>query len=76
MCPDLSNNSSQQWKYYPQWLLVGTNLQNYIESVVGKLGLKECQADSSVNANFRFKDSVDVSISNDKDHPTIKINNE
>ena len=44
--------------------------------MVGKLGLKECQADSSVNANFRFKDSVDVSISNDKDHPTIKINNE
>ena len=44
--------------------------------MVGQLGAKGCEADSSMNANFRFKDSVDVFISNDKDHPTIKINNE
>ena len=48
---------------------------NYFKSAIGKLGIKECEASSDVNANFRSKDAVDVAIEKYKDHPGIKMIN-
>ena len=38
--------------------------KNYFESAIGKLGIKECEATSDMNANSGSKDSVDVAIKN------------
>ena len=49
---------------------------NYFESVLGKLEIKEYEASSDANASSRSKDGVDVAIEKYKDHPSIKTINE
>ena len=48
---------------------------NYFESAIGKLEIKECHASSEVNANYRSKDGVDVAVEKYKDRPSIKMIN-
>ena len=49
---------------------------NSFKNAVRKLGIKECEASSDVNANSRPKDEDDVAIEKYKDHLSIKIINE
>ena len=48
--------------------MIVQTFNNYFESEVGKLGIKECETSSDVNANSRSKDSIDVAIKKYKYH--------
>ena len=49
---------------------------SYFESLGGKLGKKECEANSDVKVIERSKVGVDATIAKYKNHPIVKIINE
>ena len=52
------------------------SFNSYFESLGGKLGKKECEANSDVKVIERSKVGVNVAIEKYKNHPRVKIINE
>lgn len=50
--------------------------KGYFESLGGKLGKKECEANSDVKVIERSKVGVNATIEKYKNHPSVKIINE
>ena len=62
MYPVLCNNFINNENVISDDIKLAQTLNNYFESALGKLEIKECEASSDMNPSSRSKDGVSVAI--------------